>query len=264
MTATTLPLPDTSHYGLTDAARSEWVKLSSLRSVRLALAGSAAATIALSIAVSAATQLPVSAADRARFDPTNNSLAGLAFAELAIGVLGVLVMTGEYSSGSIRASLCAIPRRPMLLAAKAAVFGAVALVVGEVATVAAFLAGQAAMSGSAATLDQPHVLRALLGSGFFLALVGLMGLGLGALLRHSAGAIAALFAVLLVLPVALHLDAMSGTLYQYAPEALLSSSVATTVTQTQQLSPWAALGLMAGYAASALVAGGIALCRRDA
>jgi ABC-2 type transport system permease protein len=264
MSATTLQLPDTSHYRIADAARSEWVKLWSLRSLRWTLAGSAVATVALAIAVSAATTLPASAADRATFDATNNSLAGLFFAELAIGVLGVLVITGEYSSGLIRASLCAVPRRPVLLAAKAAVFGAVALVVGEISTIAAFLAGQAAMSGSAATLGQPHVLRALLGSGLFLALVGLLGLGLGALIRHGGGAIVVLFAVLLVLPVALHLDALSGSLYQYAPEALLSNSVATTVTQTQQLSPWAALGLMAGYAAVALVAGGIALCRRDA
>src|SRR6266545_6433346 len=143
--------------------------------------------IAIGILVMANTRAPSSAADKASFDPTNNVLAGLALGQLLIGVLGVLVMTGEYSSGAIRATLAAIPNRPLVLAAKAAVFGAVALAVGEAAAFIAFFAGEAALPAAVPgpALGQPGVLRAVVLAGAGFCLIGLIGLGLGAIIRHT-------------------------------------------------------------------------------
>ena len=114
----------------------------------------------------------------------------------------MLAITTEFSSGMIRATFAAVPRRPLVLAAKAAVLGAVTLAAGEITAFAAFLAGQAALQAPAphATLGQPGVLRAVLLAGAYPALIALIGLGLGALVRHTAGAICALVGVLFVLP----------------------------------------------------------------
>ena len=127
-------------------------------------------------------------------DVTNNILAGVALGLLTVGVLGVMVMTGEYSSGMIRATLAAAPDRPRLLAAKAAVFGAVALAMGEVASFISFFAGGLALRHGlhAPALSQPGVLRAVLLTGAGYCLVGLMGLGIGAAIRNSPAAIAVL------------------------------------------------------------------------
>lgn len=119
-------------------------------------------------------------------------------------VLGVLVMTGEYSSGTTRATLAAIPRRPLVLAAKTAVFGVVALVTGEAATLAGFLAGAAFVRAGIPhpALSQPTVLRAVALSGAYLCLVGLIGPALGAIVRHGTAAIAALVVLVFVAPLA--------------------------------------------------------------
>jgi len=179
-------------YRLVHVMRSEWTKLRSVRSIRWVLAAMVAGTLALGITdclVEASDWAHMAAASRARFDPTDISLAGLAFAPLAIGIAGVLVMSGEYGSGLIRSTLAAVPRRRLLLAAKAAVLAAVALALGEVTVFAAFGAGQAVLAGRAphATLAQPGVLRAVALSGGYLALLALFGLGLGAIVRRSAG-----------------------------------------------------------------------------
>ena len=135
----------------------------------------------------------MSAADRASFDPTKNSFVGLAIGQLIMATFGALAITSEFSSGMIRATLAAVPDRPLLLAAKAAVVGAVALAAGEILAFAGFLAGQAAVASPAphATLGQPGVLRAVLMAGAYLCVIALIGLGLGAIIRHTAGAIGA-------------------------------------------------------------------------
>ena len=126
------------------------------------------------------------------FDPTNTALAGLALGSLVVGILGILSMTGEYGSGTIRSSLAATPRRGVFFGAKVIVMGVFALAVGLVVSFLSFFEGQAILSGAAptATLGDPNVLGALLGSAGFLALGALFGLGIGAIIRHSAGAIA--------------------------------------------------------------------------
>ena len=207
---TTATLSRTTHHGRADegygfrsVARMEWLKLRSVRSTAWVGLVSVAAMIGLAVLVLSQIHWnTMSAADRATFDPTNDSMTGLAIAQLAAGVLGVLVITGEFSSGMIRATFAAVPRRRLVLAAKAAVAGAVALVAGEILAFAAFAAGELALKGGAqhAALSQPGVLRAVLRAGAYPALIALIGLGLGALIQHTAGAICALVGVLFVLP----------------------------------------------------------------
>jgi hypothetical protein len=255
-------------YRLVHVMRSEWVKLRSVRSIRWVLAAMVAGTLALGITdclVEVSDWAHMTAVGRVRFDPANISLAGLALAPLAIGIVGVLVMSGEYGTGLIRSTLAAVPRRRLLLAAKAAVLAAVALVLGEVTVFAAFLSGQAVLAGRAphATLAQPGVARAVALSGAYLALLALFGLGLGAVIRRSAGAIAAYAGLVLVLPYVLL--ALPGNLARFAPETMLASSVAAVRPQANYLPPgWEGLALMAAYTAVTLAAGGWLLSRRDA
>ena len=144
----------------------------------------------------------MSAAGRASFDPTYDAFLGLVPGQLLLGVLGVLAITTEFSSGMIRATFAAAPRRPLVLAAKAAVLGAVTLAAGEISAFAAFYAGQAMLKAPAphATLGQPGVLRAVAMAGAYPALIALISLGIGAIIRHTAGAICALVGVVFVLP----------------------------------------------------------------
>ena len=254
------------HYRLSQVTRMEWIKLRSLRSTTWILAATVASMIAIGILVMANTRPPVSTHDKASFDPTNNVLAGLALGQLLIGVLGVLVMTGEYSSGMIRSTLAAIPNRPLVLAAKAAVFGAVTLAVGETVSFVAFLAGRAVLDPRVPhpAFGQPGVLRAVLMSGAYLCLIGLMGLGLGAIVRHTAGAIAALVGVLFVIPLLLAGITRGPSLAKYFPTFIAGNSLGVAKPVAQMLSPWAGFGVLCLYTAVVLGAGGWLLARRDA
>ena len=134
-------------------------------------------------------------------NPTAVSLAGMTLAQIIVGILGVLAITGEYSSGMIRATLAAVPRRLPVLWAKVLVIGVSTFVVAVPASFGAFALGQTILgTGRNTTLSEPGVLRAVLGSAVYLAAIALLGLGLGALLRHTAGAIGALFGLLMVAP----------------------------------------------------------------
>ena len=179
----------TGAYGLRGVARMEWRKLRSVRSTWWTLAVFAAAMVGLAILVGLKTQ----AHPGADYDPTENGFAGLAVGQLALGTLGVLALSTEFTSGSIRATFAAVPRRGWVLAAKAAVLTAVTLGAGEVLAIVTFIAGQAAVPHGDihATLGQPGVLRAVLMAGAYPALIALIGLGLAALIRHTAGAISA-------------------------------------------------------------------------
>jgi ABC-2 type transport system permease protein len=189
-----------SSYTFRNVARMEWIKLRTLRSVRWTLLLALAGMIGIGIAAGFNTRNP-------NGDVTNNILVGGAFGSVLFAVLGVLVMTSEYSSGTIRATLAAIPRRPLVLAAKAAVWGTIALVAGELVTFAGFLAGAAFVHGDVPrpVLSQPDVLRAVVLSGVYLCLVGLIGLG-----RSNAGVAAAL--VLTLGTVEKHMASIFGKL----------------------------------------------------
>jgi len=178
------------------------------------------------------------------------------------------VITSEFSSGMIRATFAAAPGRPLVLAAKAAVVGAVTLVAGEILAFVAFGVGEAVLSSPAphATLAQPGVLRAVLMAGAYPALIALLGLGLGALIRHTAGAICAVAGVLFALPLILipFGTSIQNSVGQYMPMLMAENSLTAVKPVPHSLSPGVAFGLLCLYAAAALAAGGWALSRRDA
>ena len=258
MTAQAERIP-AGHYRFRHVARMEWIKLRTLRSSWWTLALTAAAAVTIAVAVGHGTKNPSG-------DLTNNALAGISAGLLLVGLLGVLMMTSEYTSGMIRATLAAAPNRPLLLAAKAAVFGAVALALGEAASFIAFFAGSAALRHgiSAPTLNQPVVLRAVIFSGAGYCLIGLLGLGLGAIIRHTAGAVAVLIGGVYVL--AQVIGAIAHPLLAYVPISIVANSLATTKPVghgVHMLPPWAGLGMLCLYAAVAVGAGGWLLVRRD-
>ena len=264
MTALTRRAP-AGHYRFRHVARMEWIKLRTLRSTwwTLALTAAGGAVMAAAIGLNTVSRSA---------DLTNNVLAGVIPGLLLIGVLGVLTMTGEYSSGMIRATLAATPRRPMLLAAKAAVFGAASLAAGEAAAFLAFFAGGAAFRHgiAAPALSQPGVLRAILLGGASYCLTGLLGLGLGAMIRHTAAAIAVLVAGVFL--IGLIIGAAARGLAAYLPVFIIGNSLTTTKPQpcagaaqcVHFLSPWTGLAVLSLYAAAALAIGGWLLVRRDA
>jgi ABC-2 type transport system permease protein len=254
------------HYRLGDVVRAEWTKFASLRSSRWTLVVFALTGIGLGILVSALTGArwpQASAQTRANWDPTNNTLAGLIPGYLVIPVLGVLMMTSEYSTGSIRSTLAAVPRRPLVLAAKALVFAGATLVVVEAVSFLAFLLGQRVMGAAPhASLGQPGVLRALIMSGAFLVLMGLFGLGLGTIIRRSGAAVAAYAGLAVVLPPLL--NAFPGNLWRFGPITILANSAAAVKILPGAPSPWTGFAAMAAYAAVALVVAAVLLVRRDA
>jgi hypothetical protein len=244
----------------------EWIKLRTLRSPWWTLAITVAGAVAMAAVIGFNTR-------NAAGDLTNNALAGIVPGLLLTGVLGVLVMTSEYTSGMIRATLAASPRRPLMLAAKAAVFGAVALLAGEAAAFISFFAGGAALQHgiAAPTLTQPGVLQAVALSGTAYCLIGLIGLGLGAIIRHTAAAIA-----VLVGGVYLGAQIIGAALHgvaAYMPVIIIGNSLSSTKPLScggkatmcpHILSPWTGLAVLCLYAAVALGTGCWLLARRDA
>jgi hypothetical protein len=247
----------TAGYTFRHVVRMEWVKLRSLRSVTWTLALGMLAMVVLAVVTGWNTRSQDA-------DVANNVLDGLIIGQVVTAILGVLAITGEFGSGSIKATLAAVPRRGLVLAAKIAVWGATFLIVGEIAVVASFLLGVAAVHHgvphpSLATLD---VLRAVLMSGAYLALIGLTGLGIGALARSGAAASAIVVAALFALPMII--AAPQHSLGKYMPELIAANSLSTTIpVQGFTWSPWAELGVVTLYPLVLLLAGGWLLNRRD-
>ena len=261
MTTTAAPGTARDRVGFGQAARMEWIKLRSLRSTWWVLALTVAGAVGIAVAVGVNTE-------DATADLTNNALAGIALGLLLVGVLGVLAMTGEYTSGTIRATLAAVPNRPLVLAVKAAVFGALSLAAGEAAAFIAFAAGGAALPPAvpAPTLGQPGVLRAVVLGGAGYCLIGLLGVGLGAIIRHTPAAIAVLVGGVYVL--AQLVAGFATWIMAWLPIAIVANSLSVVQPvgdgQIRFLSPWAGLGVLGLYAAAALGAGAVLLARRDA
>jgi ABC-2 type transport system permease protein len=252
---------------MTTVAQMEWRKLRGVRSTWWIMAAFAAGMVGLAILVMSHQQYAtMSAADRASFDPTNDGFTGMALGQLLLGSLGVLAVTTEFSSGLIRATFAAVPSRPRVLAAKAAVLAVVTLTAGEILSFAAFWAGEAALGarGPHAALGQPGVLRAVLLIGAYPALIALIGLGLGAVIRHTAGAIVAITGVVFVLPLLMHPIAGLHSVQKFLPEQLAENSLGAVKPVADSLAPEAALAVLCGYAAVALAAGAWVLARRDA
>jgi len=256
---------DRSRYGAAQAVRAELSKLRSLRSTKWTMLVVVAGSLLLTFLATNHIQRHGPGAFNG-FDPTNQSLTGMALGSLAIGVLGVLTITGEYGSGTIRSSLAATPRRTLFLTGKAMVVGAVTLVVGEVMTFACFFLGQGILKGQAptATIGQSGVLEALVLSGAYMALLGLFGLGLGLVIRNTAGALTAYVGITFLLPVVLQPLQAHGNPGRFAPEQILANSVATVVHQSGQLSPATGFLWMVFYCAFVLIIANMLLARRDA
>jgi len=254
------PQPRSGGQGFGNAARMEWIKLRSLRSTWVTLALTLLAAVGIGVAVGFNTR-------SGNEDLTSNALSGVSVGLLLIGVLGVMIATSEYTSGMIKTTLAAVPNRPLLLTAKAAVFGAVALVLGEVASFVSFFAGGLSLRHgiAAPTLAQPGVLRAVMLTGASYCLIGLIGLGLGAIIRHTAVAVAVLVGGVYV--AAQFIASIAHTLYAYIPVSIVANSLGTTRpvgAGVYMLSPWAGAGLLCLYALALVGAGGVLLSRRDA
>jgi hypothetical protein len=250
-------------------ALSEWTKLRSVRSTRWSLLATIVLTIGIGVlaCVVFETRWPnLSPQERAHFHPLRASLVGVNFAQLAIGVLGVLVITAEYSTGMIRASFSAVPKRLPVLWGKAIVFGVTAFVLTLPTVVIVFFVGQAILSGEHINIgiSHPGVIRALLGAALYLTVMGLFALGLGAIVRNTAGGIASLAAIVFVLPpvVTLLPSSVANSIDPYLPSNA-GGAVWTINPDPNTLAPWAGLGLFAGYAALSLAIAAVLLLRRD-
>ena len=271
------------------AVVSEWIKFRSLRSTWWSIGVTLLISIGLGILFSALRGNDLQT--HGGFDPdqTALSLRGFYLAQLAVGVLGVLFITGEYSTGMIRATLSAIPKRMPVWVGKIVVFASAIFVITLVAAFIAFLGGQAVLSGYHADLasipkslasggvptigfahlgvpiSHPGSLRAIFGAALYMVGVGLLGIGCGFIVRSTGGAIATLFGLLLVLPLLAQAlpNSLQDHINKYLP-LLAGTAGMTTQNDGDHLAPWAGLGVFAIYVVAALGIGLLALRRRDA
>ena len=259
--------------GIVGVARSEWTKIRSLRSTSWTFFATAVLTIGLGSLFS----LGRTSGRESGRDPltANFNAAGFAFnamflSQLAIGVLGVLIITSEYSSGMIRTSFTAVPQRGSLLAVKATVFALVTFVIAALTTFATFFASQAILNRGTLNLGVSitslHALRIVIGAALYLTVCSLLGVALGALLRSTAAAITALAGLLFILPILMnflpvswHRDAIAQWLPSNAGMQIIEKT-----TQPLQFSPWVGLAVFAGWVVLAFAAALVLLRRRDA
>lgn len=255
--------------GFADLVRAELFKLRTVRSTYIALLIAVASNVGFAVLAAAVIAPRLGAGDRAHVDVVQLALAGLHLSQIALGVLGALVITGEYGTGMIRTTLAAAPRRRALLAAKALVLTGVTLITATASTVGAYLVFQAALPAHTLTgtsLSDPGVTRAVVGGGLYLTALALLGFGLGVFLRSSAGAIATLFGLLFVPP--LLLDLLPGswktTIGPYIPMQAGDQIYIAVRHEAAALAPWAGFGVFCLYAAAAVLAGLVVITRRDA
>jgi hypothetical protein len=251
-------------------ARSEWIKLWSVRSAPAALAAAFVVVVVGAFVLGAGYRsgwASLSPGDRRSFDPTFTSLRGVQLAQLFVGSLGVLALTGEYASGLIRTTLTVTPQRAQVLAVKALVLGLVVWALCTAASFAAFAVGQSQFTAPVphASLGGPGVLRAVLGGGIFLTLVVLFGMALGALTRSTPLGLACLFGVLLVLPVAVQLlpGSVGGRIDPYLPGEAGAQLWRVLPPSADSLDPWTGAGLFTLYVAVAAGAALVLVRRRD-
>ena len=251
--------------------RSEWTKLSTLRSTRWSLLAAFVAMAGLGPLIAAAQMARWShlrPQERLTFDAINSGVGGWHLAQLAIGVLGVLVMTGEYTTGMIRSSLMAVPRRLPVLWAKLIVFALVTFVLMLIASLISFLAVQAILTQHHVqrSLSSPGALRVVIGTALFLMVLSALCLGLGTILRNTAGGIAAFVGLLFVLPgiSAILSSSVNDSISPYLPLNAGTTVATHTFDNSHHLAPWGGFALFCGYAAVAIILAAVTLMRRDA
>lgn len=250
--------------------RSEWTKLWSLRSTRWSLLFAFVSMAGLGPLIAAVTMSHwdrIDAHDRATFDPINTALGGYHLAQLAIGVLGVLVISGEYSTGQIRSTLTAVPRRLPVLWAKVANFAVISFVLMVIASVIAFFCAQAILTQHHVNVPLSHApaIRAIIGTGLYMIVLGIFAMSLGALVRNTAGGIAIFAGVLFVLPGLVHVLPAStfNAINPYLPSNA-GGDVLSNTTDPGMLAPWSGFAVFCAYALVALVVSAVLLMRRDA
>lgn len=253
------------------AAKAEWVKLRSVRSTMWTLAVLVATVVGIGLLVGVAVSSSwgaMSVQERMTFEAGPASLSGIYLGQLVLGVLAILVVTAEYTTGTIRASLMAVPRRGLFYAAKVLVFTLVALVVAAVTVLGAFLLGQAPLAGIGVgqSLGDPGIARLLTAAVGVLLLLGLFALGLGTLVRNTAAAITAYVGIVFVAPIIANFlpGSWSTTIGKVLPLNLMSITMEGESWGDGWLSPGASTLLLAGWAVLALALGAWRLLRRDA
>jgi ABC-type transport system involved in multi-copper enzyme maturation permease subunit len=250
---------------------SEFTKFRSLRSTVWTLLVAVVLMIgigALFSAVTASQYHTFGAADRASFNPVSTSLAGSTFAVIAFGVLGVLVLSGEYSTGMIRSSLTAVPRRLPVLWAKLAVFAGVIFPISLIASVISFFLGEALLSSHhlGVSITSPTALRSVIGVALYMTVAGMIGVALGALFRNTAAGIATFAGVFFVLPPLTELlpTSVRDHLTQYLPSSAGEVLWGGARDLHNALSPWTGFALLCGYAAVLIAAAAWRLRSTDA
>lgn len=248
--------------------RSEWIKLRTVRASWLVLGATVLGIAGIGLLVAYASNAhwsTMDASSRADFNPVNQSLIGVNLAELTVGSLGVLVATGEYATGMIRATFAAVPRRLPVLAAKAGVLATVTFVVCLMAVLIAFAGGQALLGSHGISPGQPEAVRAVFGATLYLTVVAVLGIGLGFLIRSTAGGIATLLAVLFILPVIVAVlpGTVSSAVGRYLPSTA-GRALFTMNAGDAMLSPWSGFMIFLLYAVIVMAAAAFAMCRRDA
>jgi ABC-type transport system involved in multi-copper enzyme maturation permease subunit len=249
------PRPRTLKVTQSRVIKSEWIKFWSLRSTAITLAVSVA--VFIGVGLLAASMIDTGGATRGPAegvtDPVSASLAGATLAQLAFGTLGVLFMAGEYSTGMIRSSLSAVPRRLPVLWGKIAVFTGVVFVVALAAAAIAFTGGQAIAGSEGASWADAGVARAVIGSAFVLTGSGVLGIGLGALLRSTPAAISTFFGGLFLVSgiAGLLLPDSWSSVAGYLP-ANAANSITAVTPAADSLGPWAGLVVFAGYVAAVI------------
>jgi ABC-2 type transport system permease protein len=256
------------------ALHAEWTKLRTVRGPAWLLAALVTLTIAVSVLATAPVSCPAGTA--CQVDPAKLSLTGIQFGQAIVAVLAVLAISSEYSTGMIRVTLTAMPRRATVLAAKAALLAGLVLAAGAVAVAGCVLAGRLILPGhgfdpahgfALLSLANATVLRAALGSVLYLALIALLSLGISTMVRDSAVAAGIVLALLYLFPIVANVvtnETWHRHLEQVGPMTAGLAIQATTDLSSLPISPWAGLGVLAAWAGSALLAGGLLLRLRDA
>ncbi|HXY85053.1 MAG TPA: hypothetical protein VEH52_06170 [Gaiellaceae bacterium] len=266
-------LPRAAHTGRVTQARvafSEWTKLYSLRSTRWSLLAAILLTIAFPVIFAAVTSShwgSMNPHDRADRHPLDIALAGVNVSQLAIAVLGVLVITGEYSTGMIRASFTAVPKRLPVLWAKTGVFALVTLLLMLPPVLISFVASQAILSRHhilQISFSHAGVARSVIGGAVYLMLVGIFALGIGAIVRNTAGGIATFAAIFFVIPPLMNIlpTSWNNAISQYLPSEA-GRQIFSLTHGNHSLSPWPGGLLFVAYCALVLGIAAVLLVRRD-
>ncbi len=259
--------------GLPEALHAEWTKLRTLAGTGWLLVAVAAVTVVVSAAAAAATTCPSGSA--CPVDTTKLSLTGIEAGQAVVAMLAVLAISGEYSTGMIRTTLTAMPRRTTVLAAKAAILTGLVLVAGTIAVLGCLLAGRLILPGHGFTpahgfrplsLGAGPTLRAAAGSVLYLALVALLSLGTATAVRDPGTAIGIILGLLYLFPIVAQVvnPQWYRHLQQIGPMTAGLAIQATTGLRSLPINPWAGLGVLAAWAAAALLGGGLLLLLRDA